>query len=147
MLIFDSHRGSTNLETDMLARYMAGEKVVMDGEFKEEDHPRGGEGSGKGGQFVKSEKTKQKEDAVDDLQASNAPTKQNEDDSLTDKQKKDIDDIMHNRDYNINSTKKWEQKEHQIDLMYHGGKNKKRIEDKFANIREIMKNLKKIIIL
>lgn len=50
-----------------LQDYLNG-KVTMDsalGDFKEEDHPRGAEGSGKGGQFVKSEKTKQKEDDVD----------------------------------------------------------------------------------
>ena len=33
--------------------------------FKEEDHPRGGKGSKEGGRFVKSEKTKQKEDTAD----------------------------------------------------------------------------------
>ena len=41
------------------------------GEFKEEDHPRGGKGSKEGGRFVKSEKTKKKEDEVDNINVEN----------------------------------------------------------------------------
>lgn len=39
-------------------------KDAAPGDFKEEDHPRGGKGSEKGGQFVKSDKTITKEDDI-----------------------------------------------------------------------------------
>lgn len=52
-------------------KYLKG--VYDSADFKEEDHPRGGAGSGKGGQFVTSEKTKQKEDKVDSLKSGKAP--------------------------------------------------------------------------
>lgn len=69
------------VEDEALVGYMSGEvkvsKVAMDcggtscggssgsPHFKEEDHPRGGKGSGKGGKFVKSNKTIAKEDALE----------------------------------------------------------------------------------
>lgn len=51
-----------------LDRQNAEEKVAMDAaEFKEEEHPREGEGSGKGGQFAKKPETLAKEDDRDNL--------------------------------------------------------------------------------
>lgn len=67
MLIYDASYRDTNKVGEGLQDYLNG-TVTMDaapGDFNDEDHPRGKEGSGKGGQFVKSEKTKQKEDEVD----------------------------------------------------------------------------------
>ena len=67
MLVYDA---SSKLENPNSAKAMeAYLKGVFDAaEFKEEDHPRGGKGSEAGGRFVKSEKTKRKEDEdVDDL--------------------------------------------------------------------------------
>lgn len=61
-LIVDNHKTAGNSATDALAKFMSGEKVALDADFKEEDHPRGGEGSGKGGQCVKSNATVAKED-------------------------------------------------------------------------------------
>lgn len=64
MLIYDASYRETNKGGEGLQDYLNG-KVTMDaapGGFKEEDHPRGSEGSGKGGQFVKSNKTIEKED-------------------------------------------------------------------------------------
>lgn len=66
MLVFDAREKTENAPTTArMEAYLKG--TYDDNKFKEEDHPRGGEGSGKGGQFVKSEKTKQKEDMVDNL--------------------------------------------------------------------------------
>ena len=71
MLILDNSDKSKKEHGDLYGFLLKG---TMDeapkGEFKEEDHPRGGKGSEKGGQFVKSEKTKQKEDEVDDITTS-----------------------------------------------------------------------------
>lgn len=69
MLIYDaSERMKNSPNTRDMEAYLKG--VYDSAEFKEEDHPRGKEGSGKGGQFVKSEKTKQKEDDVDKIEDS-----------------------------------------------------------------------------
>ena len=66
MLIYDSNKKVSNPpETAAMEAYLKG--VFDAAEFKEEDHPRGGKGSESGGKFVKSEKTKRKEDEVDDL--------------------------------------------------------------------------------
>lgn len=47
-LIVDNHKTAGNSATDALAKFMSGEKVALDADFKEEDHPRGGEGRDKG---------------------------------------------------------------------------------------------------
>ena len=71
MLIYDTSRYlKVSPEVIALDAYIKG--VCDAAPFKEEDHPRGAEGSGKGGQFVKSEKTKQKEDEVDNIAPSNS---------------------------------------------------------------------------
>lgn len=66
MLIYDANQKSKNSpEAAAMEAYLKG--VYDAAEFKEEDHPRGGKGSEAGGRFVKSEKTKRKEDEVDDI--------------------------------------------------------------------------------
>ena len=66
MLIYDANKRVKNPNEALpMEAYMKG--VYDAAEFKEEDHPRGGKGSESGGKFVKSEKTKRKEDEVDDL--------------------------------------------------------------------------------
>ena len=73
MIIYDASEKCRNTTSEcggQLLDYLL--KGTMDeapsGDFKEEDHPRGGKGSKEGGRFVKSEKTKRKEDAdMDDL--------------------------------------------------------------------------------
>ena len=66
MLIFDANnKEMIKPEGALLDKYLKG--VFDSAEFKEEDHPRGGKGSEGGGRFVKSEKTKRKEDEVDNL--------------------------------------------------------------------------------
>ena len=54
-----------------LDRKHSAEKATMDAStFEEEEHPREGKGGEGGGRFTKSEKTKRKEDDVDDLSKS-----------------------------------------------------------------------------
>ena len=66
MLIYDANKKIKNPNEALpMEAYLKG--VYDAAEFKEEDHPRGGKGSEGGGRFVKSEKTKRKEDEVDDL--------------------------------------------------------------------------------
>lgn len=74
MLIYDASQKSKIIGGGAeLLLYL--DKGVADaaprGDFKEEDHPRGGKGSEEGGRFVKSEKTKRKEDEVDNLSNEN----------------------------------------------------------------------------
>ena len=61
MLVFDAREKPENAPaTSRMEAYLKGTYDANG--FKEEDHPRGGEGSGKGGQFVKSNATVAKED-------------------------------------------------------------------------------------
>lgn len=61
MLVFDAREKLENAPaTSRMEAYLKGTYDANG--FKEEDHPRGGEGSGNGGQFVKSNATIAKED-------------------------------------------------------------------------------------
>lgn len=67
MLIYDASYREENKSGAGLSAYLNG-KITMDAEpssFKEEDHPRGKEGTREGGKFVKSNKTIEKEDDLD----------------------------------------------------------------------------------
>lgn len=63
MLIMEvQHRVGDSVSSKPLEDYLKGVFDASSDDFNEEDHPRGGKGSEAGGRFVKSEKTKRKED-------------------------------------------------------------------------------------
>ena len=69
MLICDTRHNYENpIESQALEAYLKGVFDSAPRDFKEEDHPRGRKGSKEGGRFIKSEKTKRKEDEVDNLE-------------------------------------------------------------------------------